>query len=157
MSEPKKEIALKLAEVFIKKFNQDFDKDFIFDHQDEKNQDYDFLFKKNGETLQVQLVEAVPVRGRELKGLKEFENGNIQSCGILRLQTDELRVEESLGKKLNHHYSTENKLVILIDFGSFAWDQDNLVEMRNKADEFKGKFKNVYCVHLGKNICERLV
>ena len=157
MSEPSKERTGEVTDIFIKRFNQDFNKSFVFNHQDQAYRDYDFLFKDDSEFLMVQYIEAVPTRGEELSSLKNFENDKVQQNTALHLQTDELRIEESLGRKLNHHYSTEDQLVILIDFGLFSWNLDSLPKMQDVTRRFKGKFKNVYCVHLGKQMCEKLI
>lgn len=159
MSEPGDERAQILADLFCKSFNAGTGANFIFDHQNSGDGDYDLLMddKKTGKKLKVQLIEAVPSRGKELVRLKGFEKSGTPA-GAIHVQTDALRIEESLGRKIDAYpdASLQGDLVLLIDFGLLGWDESSLPEMRAKVKNADQHFFAVYSVHIGSNQCIKL-
>lgn len=165
MAEITKEKAKNLMAIFLPKYNSEMKTDYIFDSVDIVSNDYDIICvnKRNKKDIfRIQVVEAVPVRNtkerKELTELKKFERGEIDETVALHLQTDELRIEEALGHKFNKYpNNTQKDLIILIDFGLFPWQDENLINIKKAAEQFKGNFKAVYCIHEGQKKCEKLI
>jgi hypothetical protein len=160
MSELTSQHAQNVANMFIESFNKDFGENFIFDRQDLAGSEYDLLFanREKTKTLKVQVVTAVSSRGEELVSFENFKKGRTESPATQHLQSDVLRVEEAVGhKRMKYPSDVSNDMVLLIDFDYFPWSQNNLSKMKEVAQKFGRGFKNVYCLHLGQNKCERLL
>lgn len=157
MAEISPDRARELTDVFLPVFNTEHVSNFVFDSVDTEGSDFDILCRDGEQALKIQVVESVPTRGEDLVALKRFENGKADGQAMT-IQSDDLRIDESLGHKL-HKYPTvdlQKDLIILIDFGLFPWRNENLSDMKTKAEQFKGAFPGVYCVHLGSGLCKHL-
>lgn len=153
-----------IIEIFLKKCNFDYDSDFVFkksikSYDNDKEQGFDVLCEDNkNNELKIQHIEAVPIeRGVKIGKLKSFENGDLSNLETIYLQQDDIRIEEALGRKANHYDLNVSKdLILLIDFGLFCWKDDSLFKMREVIKKIENDFRAVYCVHVGKEKCEKL-
>lgn len=157
MAEPTPEKAKLLGELLANRYNRDHNTDFRYAGQVAAGNDCDLLLRSTaGDELRVQHVEAVPTRGKELSALKRFEKDG-GDCGVVHVQTSEMRVREALGhKKASYPSETRRGLILLIDFGLLPWRQDELQKMQSEAASLAAGFQGVYCVHDGGHTAERL-
>jgi len=159
MAEITYEKAKNLAEIFLQVYNKEENSSYYFYIFDEKNQnEWDFICKNNlNEILKIQVIEGISMRGKELVQQKKFERGQIETTTPLHLQSPELIVEEALGRKMQNYDSKINKdLIVLINFALFPYNKEDLPKMKDEASEYKNKFKGVYVIHEGKQLCDKL-